>query len=128
MGGRWSPPGCHGPPVGRGYISQVLGLRCSQLWGMAQGQEMPSAQWVPEVGLAGAQQGFCARSRFLCPYHMGGHWVGCSQLWPPADPAFPPGPDKYYFCHGSFYWRMTPRYQVDRVGYVKYDILQCPQH
>uniref|UniRef100_A0A8C6IVR5 Matrix metalloproteinase-9 n=1 Tax=Melopsittacus undulatus TaxID=13146 RepID=A0A8C6IVR5_MELUD len=36
--------------------------------------------------------------------------------------------DKYYFCHGSFYWRMTPRYQVDRVGYVKYDILQCPQH
>ncbi|NXY83720.1 MMP9 protein, partial [Alcedo cyanopectus] len=36
--------------------------------------------------------------------------------------------DKYHFCRGSFYWRMTPRYQVDRVGYVKYDILQCPQH
>ncbi|XP_061217316.1 matrix metalloproteinase-9 isoform X2 [Neopsephotus bourkii] len=36
--------------------------------------------------------------------------------------------DKYYFSRGSFYWRMTPRYQVDRVGYVKYDILQCPQH
>ncbi|KAM9527920.1 matrix metalloproteinase-9 [Guaruba guarouba] len=36
--------------------------------------------------------------------------------------------DKYYFCRGSFYWRMTPRYQVDRVGYIKYDILQCPQH
>ncbi|XP_049672998.1 matrix metalloproteinase-9 [Accipiter gentilis] len=36
--------------------------------------------------------------------------------------------DKYHFCQGSFYWRMTPRYQVDRVGYVKYDILQCPQH
>ncbi|NXP31998.1 MMP9 protein, partial [Leiothrix lutea] len=35
---------------------------------------------------------------------------------------------KYHFCRGSFYWRMTPRYQVDRVGYVKYDILQCPQH
>ncbi|XP_068768436.1 matrix metalloproteinase-9 [Struthio camelus] len=36
--------------------------------------------------------------------------------------------DKYHFCQGSFYWRMTPRYQVDRVGYVKYDILQCPEH
>ncbi|KAM6112787.1 matrix metalloproteinase-9 [Pterocles gutturalis] len=36
--------------------------------------------------------------------------------------------DKYHFCRGSFYWRMTPRYQVDRVGYLKYDILQCPQH
>ncbi|XP_030826211.1 matrix metalloproteinase-9 [Camarhynchus parvulus] len=35
---------------------------------------------------------------------------------------------KYHFCRGSFYWRMTPRYQVDRVGYVKYDILQCPQN
>lgn len=40
----------------------------------------------------------------------------------------PPCPGKYHFCRGSFYWRMTPRYQVDRVGYVKYDILQCPQH
>lgn len=39
-----------------------------------------------------------------------------------------PCPGKYHFCRGSFYWRMTPRYQVDRVGYVKYDILQCPQH
>lgn len=37
-------------------------------------------------------------------------------------------PDKYHFCRDSFYWRMTPRYQVDRVGYVKYDLLQCPQH
>ncbi|KAJ7423239.1 matrix metalloproteinase-9-like [Pitangus sulphuratus] len=36
--------------------------------------------------------------------------------------------DKYHFCRGDFYWRMTPRYQVDRVGYIKYDILQCPQH
>uniref|UniRef100_A0A8C6ZAC3 Matrix metalloproteinase-9 n=1 Tax=Nothoprocta perdicaria TaxID=30464 RepID=A0A8C6ZAC3_NOTPE len=36
--------------------------------------------------------------------------------------------DKYHFCQGSFYWRMTPHYQVDRVGYVKYDILQCPEH
>lgn len=40
----------------------------------------------------------------------------------------PPCPGKYHFCRGSFYWRMTPRYQVDRVGYVKYDILQCPQN
>ncbi|XP_021272677.1 matrix metalloproteinase-9 [Numida meleagris] len=36
--------------------------------------------------------------------------------------------DKYHFCRDSFYWRMTPRYQVDRVGYIKYDLLQCPQH
>ncbi|POI26946.1 hypothetical protein CIB84_009304 [Bambusicola thoracicus] len=36
--------------------------------------------------------------------------------------------DKYHFCRDSFYWRMTPRYQVDRVGYVRYDLLQCPQH
>ncbi|XP_025975853.2 matrix metalloproteinase-9 [Dromaius novaehollandiae] len=35
--------------------------------------------------------------------------------------------DKYHFCQGHFCWRMTPRYQVDRVGYLKYDILQCPQ-
>lgn len=37
-------------------------------------------------------------------------------------------PDKYHFCRDSFYWRMTPRYQVDRVGYIRYDLLQCPQH
>ncbi|XP_074867549.1 matrix metalloproteinase-9 isoform X2 [Carettochelys insculpta] len=34
---------------------------------------------------------------------------------------------KYHFCQERFYWRMTPRYQVDRVGYVKYDILNCPE-
>ncbi|XP_055078905.1 matrix metalloproteinase-9 [Periophthalmus magnuspinnatus] len=32
----------------------------------------------------------------------------------------------FYFCRESFYWRMNPRRQVDRVGYVKYDLLQCP--
>uniref|UniRef100_A0A8C7PBJ9 Matrix metalloproteinase-9 n=1 Tax=Oncorhynchus mykiss TaxID=8022 RepID=A0A8C7PBJ9_ONCMY len=30
-----------------------------------------------------------------------------------------------YFCRDSFYWRMNSRRQVDRVGYVKYDILKC---
>nr|XP_042698460.1 matrix metalloproteinase-9 isoform X3 [Chrysemys picta bellii] len=34
---------------------------------------------------------------------------------------------KYHFCQDRFYWRMTPRYQVERVGYVKYDILNCPE-
>lgn len=31
-----------------------------------------------------------------------------------------------YFCRGRFYWRMNSRRQVDRVGYVKYDVLKCP--
>nr|XP_020476317.1 matrix metalloproteinase-9 [Monopterus albus] len=31
----------------------------------------------------------------------------------------------YYFCRDRFYWRMNSRRQVDRVGYVKYDILKC---
>ncbi|XP_029361733.1 matrix metalloproteinase-9 [Echeneis naucrates] len=30
-----------------------------------------------------------------------------------------------YFCRESFYWRMNSRRQVDRVGYVKYDLLTC---
>ncbi|KAM8864717.1 matrix metalloproteinase-9 isoform 2-T2 [Spinachia spinachia] len=30
-----------------------------------------------------------------------------------------------YFCRDSFYWRMNSRRQVDRVGYVKYDLLKC---
>lgn len=33
-----------------------------------------------------------------------------------------------YFCRGRFYWRMNSRRQVDRVGYVKYDVLKCPDH
>lgn len=32
----------------------------------------------------------------------------------------------FYFCRQSFYWRMNSRRQVDRVGYVKYDLLNCP--
>uniref|UniRef100_A0A8C6TZU1 Matrix metalloproteinase-9 n=1 Tax=Neogobius melanostomus TaxID=47308 RepID=A0A8C6TZU1_9GOBI len=32
----------------------------------------------------------------------------------------------FYFCRQTFYWRMNSRRQVDRVGYVKYDLLQCP--
>uniref|UniRef100_A0A6I8PWC3 Matrix metalloproteinase-9 n=1 Tax=Xenopus tropicalis TaxID=8364 RepID=A0A6I8PWC3_XENTR len=35
---------------------------------------------------------------------------------------------KYYFCQDRFFWRMTSRKQVDRVGYVKYDLLHCPEH
>ncbi|KAM3871838.1 matrix metalloproteinase-9 [Diretmus argenteus] len=30
-----------------------------------------------------------------------------------------------YFCRDRFYWRMNSRRQVDRVGYVKYDLLTC---
>ncbi|KAG5282130.1 hypothetical protein AALO_G00052560 [Alosa alosa] len=30
-----------------------------------------------------------------------------------------------YFCRGRFYWRVNSRRQVDRVGYVKYDVLKC---
>uniref|UniRef100_A0A669F1E9 Matrix metalloproteinase-9 n=1 Tax=Oreochromis niloticus TaxID=8128 RepID=A0A669F1E9_ORENI len=30
-----------------------------------------------------------------------------------------------YFCRDRFYWRMNSRRQVDRVGYVKYDLLKC---
>ncbi|MBN3306250.1 MMP2 collagenase, partial [Amia calva] len=32
----------------------------------------------------------------------------------------------FYFCRESYYWRVNSRRQVDRVGYVKYDILKCP--
>ncbi|XP_006035838.1 matrix metalloproteinase-9 [Alligator sinensis] len=34
---------------------------------------------------------------------------------------------KYHFCQDRFCWRVTPRYQVDRVGYLKYDVLHCPE-
>ncbi|KAM9751485.1 matrix metalloproteinase-9 [Menidia menidia] len=30
-----------------------------------------------------------------------------------------------YFCRDRFYWRMNSRRQIDRVGYVKYDLLKC---
>nr|AZA36287.1 matrix metalloproteinase 9 [Pampus argenteus] len=33
--------------------------------------------------------------------------------------------DHIYFCRDRFYWRMNSRKQVDRIGYVKYDILKC---
>lgn len=32
-----------------------------------------------------------------------------------------------YFCRDRFYWRMNSRRQVDRVGYVKYDLLMCSE-
>ncbi|RXN03106.1 Matrix metallo ase 9 [Labeo rohita] len=31
----------------------------------------------------------------------------------------------FYFCRESFYWRMNAKRQVDRVGYVKHDLLKC---
>ncbi|XP_054835404.1 matrix metalloproteinase-9 [Eublepharis macularius] len=34
---------------------------------------------------------------------------------------------KFYFCQDPFCWQMTPRLQVDRVGYLKYDVLKCPE-
>ncbi|XP_063152853.1 matrix metalloproteinase-9 [Candoia aspera] len=34
---------------------------------------------------------------------------------------------KFHFCRNPFCWRMTSRYQVDRVGYFKYDVLKCPE-
>uniref|UniRef100_A0ABM5G4Q9 Matrix metalloproteinase-9 n=1 Tax=Pogona vitticeps TaxID=103695 RepID=A0ABM5G4Q9_9SAUR len=34
---------------------------------------------------------------------------------------------KYHFCRDPFCWQMTPRYQVDKVGYLKYDVLKCPE-
>ncbi|KAI5610095.1 matrix metalloproteinase-9 precursor [Silurus asotus] len=33
----------------------------------------------------------------------------------------------YYFCRDVYYWRMTSRRQVDRVGYV-YELLNCPNY
>ncbi|XP_071968104.1 matrix metalloproteinase-9 [Engystomops pustulosus] len=35
---------------------------------------------------------------------------------------------KYYFCQDFFFWRMTWRKQVEKVGYVKYDVLRCPEN
>ncbi|KAF7209720.1 matrix metalloproteinase-9 [Nothobranchius furzeri] len=32
-----------------------------------------------------------------------------------------------YFCRDRFYWRMNSRRQVDRVGYVNYDLLKCAE-
>ncbi|MEJ1279083.1 matrix metallopeptidase 9 [Cricetulus griseus] len=39
--------------------------------------------------------------------------------------------DKAYFCQDRFYWRVSFRdevNQVDQVGYVTYDFLQCPEN
>uniref|UniRef100_A0ACB8F7L1 Uncharacterized protein n=1 Tax=Sphaerodactylus townsendi TaxID=933632 RepID=A0ACB8F7L1_9SAUR len=33
---------------------------------------------------------------------------------------------KYFFCRDPFCWQMNPQYQVDQVGYLKYDVLKCP--
>ncbi|XP_016060308.1 PREDICTED: matrix metalloproteinase-9 [Miniopterus natalensis] len=58
----------------------------------------------------------------------------------PVDQTFPGVPlnthdifqyrEKVYFCQDRFYWRMSFQdelNQVDEVGYVTYDILQCPE-
>ncbi|XP_077023905.1 matrix metalloproteinase-9 [Tamandua tetradactyla] len=58
----------------------------------------------------------------------------------PVDLMFPSVPlnshdvfqyrEKAYFCEDRFYWRVSSRQevnQVDQVGYVTYDILQCPE-
>nr|XP_017508908.1 matrix metalloproteinase-9 [Manis javanica] len=58
----------------------------------------------------------------------------------PVDQMFPGVPlnahdvfqyrEKAYFCHQHFFWRVTFRNevnQVDQVGYVNFDILQCPE-
>ncbi|KAM5220695.1 matrix metalloproteinase-9 [Hipposideros larvatus] len=58
----------------------------------------------------------------------------------PVDQMFPGVPlnmhdifqyrDKAYFCQDRFYWRVNTRNevnQVDEVGYVTFDILQCPE-
>ncbi|EHB05312.1 Matrix metalloproteinase-9 [Heterocephalus glaber] len=59
----------------------------------------------------------------------------------PVDHMFPGVPldmhnifqyrEKAYFCQDRFYWRVSFRNemnQVDEVGYVTYDILQCPEN
>ncbi|XP_039719662.1 matrix metalloproteinase-9 [Pteropus medius] len=58
----------------------------------------------------------------------------------PVDQMFPGVPldthdifqyrEKAYFCQDRFYWRMSFRNevgQVDEVGYVTFDLLQCPE-
>lgn len=87
-------------------------------------------QWVlvvkHKVLVAGHQQGAGCHVPVLLGQPPG--WVLAELLLTLHSLRPSPCPGKYHFCRGSFYWRMTPRYQVDRVGYVKYDILQCPQH
>ncbi|KAK9405088.1 matrix metalloproteinase-9 [Crotalus adamanteus] len=34
---------------------------------------------------------------------------------------------RFHFCRHPFCWQMTPRYQVNRVGYFKQDVLKCPE-
>ncbi|XP_063315235.1 matrix metalloproteinase-9-like [Pelobates fuscus] len=35
---------------------------------------------------------------------------------------------KFHFCQEQYFWRMTSRKQVDKVGYVSHDILRCPEN
>ncbi|XP_067324433.1 matrix metalloproteinase-9 [Anolis sagrei] len=34
---------------------------------------------------------------------------------------------KYHFCQSPFCWQVNAQYQVDKVGYLKYDVLKCPE-
>lgn len=34
---------------------------------------------------------------------------------------------KYHFCRDPFCWQMNPHKQVEKVGYLKYDVLKCPE-
>lgn len=38
-----------------------------------------------------------------------------------------PPKGKYHFCRDPFCWQMNPRHQVEKVGYLKYDVLRCPE-
>ena len=37
----------------------------------------------------------------------------------------PSTPDHLYFCNDRFYTGVNSRHQVNRVGYIKYDLLKC---
>ncbi|XP_053103667.1 matrix metalloproteinase-9 [Hemicordylus capensis] len=55
----------------------------------------------------------------------------------PLDSVFPGVPldsqniflhkGKYHFCRDPFCWQMNSHHQVDKVGYLKYDVLKCPE-
>ena len=98
-------------------------------WGMVPAQGMPSAMAGPCGGAGCAPvRAVCWGQLSACLHCSGGLQDRSLSLLTLCFFHLPPRPGKYHFCRGSFYWRMTPHYQVDRVGYVKYDILECPQH
>ena len=57
-------------------------------------------------------------------------WMYMWEIWnhPSCTCLFPA--EKAYFCQDRFYWRVSFQdevNQVDEVGYVTFDILQCPE-